>query len=50
MLEGYETIKRLADSPAHIVPGHDPLVIERYPAPNEALQGWVARLDAPPAQ
>lgn len=50
MLEGYETMKRLADSPAHIVPGHDPLVIERYPAPNEALEGWVARLDAPPAE
>jgi len=50
MLEGYATIRRLADSPAHIVPGHDPLVIERYPAPNEALKGWVARLDAPPAE
>ena len=50
MLEGFETVKRLAESPAHIVPGHDPEVLKRYPAPNEALKGWVARLDAPPAE
>ena len=31
-LEGYATIKRLADSPDHIVPGHDPEVLKRYPA------------------
>jgi glyoxylase-like metal-dependent hydrolase (beta-lactamase superfamily II) len=31
-LEGYATIKRLADSPGHIVPGHDPDVLKRYPA------------------
>jgi glyoxylase-like metal-dependent hydrolase (beta-lactamase superfamily II) len=50
MLEGFETVKRLAESPAHIVPGHDPLVMARYPAPNEALEGWVVRLDAPPSE
>jgi glyoxylase-like metal-dependent hydrolase (beta-lactamase superfamily II) len=50
MLEGFETVKRLAESPAHIVPGHDPLVMTRYPAPNEALKGWVVRLDAAPAE
>jgi glyoxylase-like metal-dependent hydrolase (beta-lactamase superfamily II) len=49
MLEGFEQVKGLAESPDHIIPGHDPLVMTRYPAPNEALQGWVARLDAPPA-
>jgi len=49
MLEGFEQVKGLAESPGHIVPGHDPLVMTRYPAPNEALKGWVARLDAPPA-
>ncbi len=49
MLEGYATIRRLADSPDHVIPGHDPDVLNRYPAPNEALKGWVARLDAPPA-
>ena len=45
MVEGYERLRALADSPAHIIPGHDPLVLERYPAPSAALQGIVARLD-----
>jgi glyoxylase-like metal-dependent hydrolase (beta-lactamase superfamily II) len=30
MLEGYDKITRLADSEHHIVPGHDPLVRQRY--------------------
>ncbi len=30
MLAGYERIEALADSPAHIVPGHDPAVMEQY--------------------
>ncbi|HXJ07972.1 MAG TPA: N-acyl homoserine lactonase family protein [Burkholderiales bacterium] len=45
MLQGYRRLRELAASPAHIVPGHDPLVLERYPAPAPALQGIVARLD-----
>jgi len=46
MVEGYERLRALADSPAHIIPGHDPLVLERYPAPpDSALQGIVSRLD-----
>jgi len=45
MVEGYGRLRALADSPAHIIPGHDPLVLERYPAPSKALQGIVARLD-----
>jgi glyoxylase-like metal-dependent hydrolase (beta-lactamase superfamily II) len=45
MVEGYRKLQRLADSPAHIIPGHDPLVLERYRAPSGALQGVVARLD-----
>jgi glyoxylase-like metal-dependent hydrolase (beta-lactamase superfamily II) len=45
MVEGYAHLRALADSPAHIIPGHDPLVLERYPAPAEALRGIVARLD-----
>jgi len=45
-VEGYARLRALADSPAHIIPGHDPLVLERYPPPlNSALQGIVARLD-----
>jgi len=45
MMEGWEKLRSLADSPDHVVPGHDPLVLERYPAPSRELQGIVARLD-----
>jgi len=45
MVEGYRRLRSLADSPAHIIPGHDPLVMERYPAPAPALQGIAVRLD-----
>src|SRR6266567_3483383 len=33
---------------AHIVPGHDPQVLARYPAAKTGLEGWVVRLDADP--
>jgi len=49
MLEGYQLLYRLADSPDHIVPGHDPLVMKLYPAPRPELEGIVARLDVAPA-
>jgi glyoxylase-like metal-dependent hydrolase (beta-lactamase superfamily II) len=45
MVDGYRRLRELAQSPAHIVPGHDPLVMERYPAPSKELQGIVVRLD-----
>jgi glyoxylase-like metal-dependent hydrolase (beta-lactamase superfamily II) len=48
LLEGYDTLRRLASSTAHIIPGHDPLVIERYPAASQHSEGWIARLDAEP--
>lgn len=44
-LEGYRRAYRLASSRDHVIPGHDPLVLERYPAPAAPLKGWVARLD-----
>ncbi len=50
MFEGYEKLKRLASSSAHIVPGHDPLVMKRYPAPRRDLEGIVMRLDADPRE
>lgn len=31
MLEGYEKLLMLADSENHIIPGHDPQVLENYP-------------------
>ena len=49
MLEGYRQLHRLADSADHIVPGHDPLVMARYPAPSAELDGIVVRLDVAPA-
>jgi glyoxylase-like metal-dependent hydrolase (beta-lactamase superfamily II) len=48
VVEGYVTLRKLATSPAHVVPGHDPLVLARYPAAKPGLEGWVVRLDAEP--
>ncbi len=48
MLNGYRTLSELADSDDHIIPGHDPLVMQHYPAPNPQLEGVVVRLDVPP--
>jgi hypothetical protein len=48
MLEGFATLKRLATSPRHVVPGHDPLVLRRYPPPKPALEGIAVRLDVEP--
>lgn len=31
MLEGHLLCQQYADSPDHVIPGHDPLVLERYP-------------------
>lgn len=45
-LNGYGRLQRLAASPRHVVPGHDPLVLQRYPALNSTTQGIVHRLDA----
>jgi len=48
VVEGYATLKKLATSRDHVVPGHDPLVLAQYPAAKPGLEGWVARLDAEP--
>ena len=48
MLEGYKTLRGLASSRQHIVPGHDPLVVQRYPAPKRDLEGIAVRLDVEP--
>jgi glyoxylase-like metal-dependent hydrolase (beta-lactamase superfamily II) len=44
MVAGYEKLRSLAASPAHVIPGHDPLVMQRYPAV-KGLEGIVVRLD-----
>jgi glyoxylase-like metal-dependent hydrolase (beta-lactamase superfamily II) len=48
VLEGYGRLEKLATSSHHVVPGHDPLVLKRYPAAKPGLEGWVARLDVEP--
>ncbi|MDB5414938.1 MAG: putative Zn-dependent hydrolase, partial [Rubritepida sp.] len=50
MLEGFDRLRAVADSPEHIIPGHDPLVMQRYPAASPALEGIVVRLDVAPRQ
>jgi glyoxylase-like metal-dependent hydrolase (beta-lactamase superfamily II) len=45
VMEGYKRVYALASSREHVIPGHDPLVLERYPAAAPELKGWVARLD-----
>ena len=50
VVEGYATLGKLASSRAHVVPGHDPLVLARYPAAKPGLEGWVVRLDAEPKE
>jgi glyoxylase-like metal-dependent hydrolase (beta-lactamase superfamily II) len=48
MLEGYNLLYKLADSPDHIIPGHDPLVMKYYPAVSKELEGIAVRLDVAP--
>jgi hypothetical protein len=48
VLDGYEMIKKLATSANHIIPGHDPQVLERYAPARPGLEDWVVRLDADP--
>jgi glyoxylase-like metal-dependent hydrolase (beta-lactamase superfamily II) len=50
VMNGYETLRRLADSTKHIIPGHDPLVMKRYPAPGRELDGIAVRLDVAPKE
>jgi glyoxylase-like metal-dependent hydrolase (beta-lactamase superfamily II) len=45
MIDGYQRLRALTDSPERIIPGHDPLVMVRYPAPDASLEGVAARLD-----
>lgn len=48
VVEGYQTLRKLATSREHVVPGHDPMVLARYPAAKPGLEGWIVRLDAEP--
>ena len=48
MVQGYARLRELADSDAHIVPGHDPQVLDFYPAVSPELEGIAVRLDVAP--
>ena len=50
MTAGWERMKVLASRPQYIVPGHDPLVMERYREPQPSLRGVAVRLDAEPEE
>ena len=45
MVEGWEILRRLAGPEGVIIPGHDPLVFERFPASSRDLKGIAVRLD-----
>ena len=47
MYEAFRTVRRLASAPRLIIPGHDPLVAQCFPA---LRAGTVFRLDVPPLQ
>ncbi|UQG62631.1 N-acyl homoserine lactonase family protein (plasmid) [Marinobacter sp. M3C] len=44
MLDAYDTMRGLAASPDLVIPGHDPLVMERFRAPFAAAQDIVVQL------
>ncbi|HEY0301557.1 MAG TPA: N-acyl homoserine lactonase family protein [Rhizomicrobium sp.] len=48
MVDTFRLLERLADSPEHIVPGHDPMVMQIYPSAGPGLDGIAVRLDSAP--
>jgi len=50
MVRGFARIRELADSDDHVVPGHDALVMKKYPAASPQLEGIAVRLDEAPRQ
>ncbi|WP_445620212.1 N-acyl homoserine lactonase family protein [Kushneria sp. Sum13] len=48
MITGWGRMRELADSDDHIIPGHDPQVLLKYPAPHPRLQGMVCELHVNP--
>jgi len=48
MLDGFGALAAHAPTKEHIVPGHDPKVMARYPPVSPALEGIAVRLDVKP--
>jgi glyoxylase-like metal-dependent hydrolase (beta-lactamase superfamily II) len=44
-LDGFQTLRRLADDPALVIPGHDPAIMHDFPPVNDATAGIAVRLD-----
>ena len=50
MASGFRRLREIGGNASMIVPGHDPDVMVRYPAPTPADEGRVAMLHVPPAR
>jgi glyoxylase-like metal-dependent hydrolase (beta-lactamase superfamily II) len=48
MIAGWERVRSLASSDGHVIPGHDPEVMRRFPPASPELAGIAVRLDAEP--
>jgi hypothetical protein len=46
MLRGFDILNGLADGPDHVIPGHDPLILKKFPPLNGNPE--IVRLDLPP--
>lgn len=44
-LEAFQRIHAMADTPQLVIPGHDPQVLQRFPAAHREHEGWIVRLD-----
>ena len=44
MYSAFDLMRSLADSPAHVVPGHDPQVMQRFPPARKGLEGVAVRI------
>lgn len=44
MYDAFDLVRSLAPSPEHVVPGHDPLVMQRYPVAEKGLEGIAVRV------
>lgn len=50
MMDAHDMIRSLANSMDHIIPAHDPLVLEKYPPVSDELEGVAVRLHEQPTQ
>ena len=44
MYSAFDLVRSLADSPEHVIPGHDPQVMERFPPAKAGLEDMVVRI------